>query len=169
MPMLSPNKPNRPSLTVSIERAARGLCTMAAVWMSLQAASGGAQAQDGLACGAPYVIGAGDTLGSIAARAYGDPKRFDVLLEANPGVIGPNPDAVVAGMEITIPCLDAAGNALAAGADAEMTAAIASAGPLQPDELETLFAPVALFPDQVLTPVLVATTFPLEAVSLVVV
>ena len=38
-------------------------------------------------------------------------------------------------------------------------------GTLSPEQLDTLFGPVALFPDQVLTPVLVAVTFPLDVVK----
>jgi hypothetical protein len=38
-------------------------------------------------------------------------------------------------------------------------------GPLTAAELDTLFGPVALFPDPVLTPVLVAVTFPLDVVK----
>lgn len=172
MATLPPKMLNRSSIIAPVERVARGLCTMAAVWMTVQSLSGEALAQVGLAslaCGTPYVIGDGDSLSMIAARVYGDPKRYDILLEANLDVIGPDPNAVAVGMEIIIPCLDAAGNVLVAGAvagsDAQMAVAIASAGPLQPAELETLFAPIALFPDQVLTPVLVATTLPLEIVK----
>ena len=53
----------------------------------------------------------------------------------------------------------------AAEAAASLEAVVIAEGPLTPAELDTLFGPVALFPDQVLTPVLVAVTFPLDVVK----
>jgi nucleoid-associated protein YgaU len=117
-------------------------------------------------CGAEsYVVVPGDTLSEIAGRAYGDPMLFRALVDANPDVLGGNPEAIEVGMELAIPCLDASGQPVAADAAATMEAAMAAEGPLTAAELDTLFGPVALFPDQVLTPVLVATTFPLDVVK----
>ncbi len=152
--------------------AARGLGITSAIMVAAVAAPTAARAQEGsasLACGSQYSIGRGDSLGSIATRAYGDPKRYDILLDANRDVIGENPNAIVPGMVISVPCLGADGNPMpiaVAAEDAEaMEAAIASTGPLEAVELETLFGPVALFPDQVLTQVLIASTYPLDVVK----
>ena len=53
----------------------------------------------------------------------------------------------------------------AAEAAASLEAVVIAEGPLTPAELDTLFGPAALFPDQVLTSVLVAVTFPLDVVK----
>ena len=37
--------------------------------------------------------------------------------------------------------------------------------PLKPDEIEALVAPIALYPDSLLTQVLMASTYPLEVVQ----
>ncbi len=68
-------------------------------------------------------------------------------------------------MALVVPCLDASGQPMTAETAATMEAAMAAEGPLTAAELDTLFGPVALFPDQVLTSVLVATTFPLDVVK----
>lgn len=134
-------------------------------------ASGSAQTLVGdgsVTCGAPYVVASGDTLSRIAERAYGDPTLFTSLVDANPGLAG-SASAIEVGMTLEIPCLDASGQPVTAEAAAEgaaaMQAAVAAEGPLSPEELDTLFGPVALFPDQALTPVLVAVTFPLDVVK----
>jgi hypothetical protein len=155
-----------------MREAARGLGITSATSIAMLAVPTGTLAQEGsvsMACGAQYSIDRGDSLSSIAARAYGDPKRYDILLDVNRDVIGSDPNAVAPGMVISVPCLDADGTPMplqeAAGENEAMEAAIASAGPLQPVELETLFGPVALFPDQVLTQVLIASTYPLDIVK----
>jgi hypothetical protein len=115
------------------------------------------------------VVVSGDTLSRIAGRAYGEPMMFRAIVEANADVLRGNPEAIEVGMTLQIPCLDASGQPVtaegAAAAVASMEAAMAAEGPLTPAELDALFGPVALFPDQVLTPVLVATTFPLDVVK----
>ena len=72
-------------------------------------------------------------------------------------------------MPIEIPCVNAGGEVMtpeaAAQAAASIEAAVAAEGPLSPEQLDTLFGPVALFPDPVLTPLLVAVTFPLDVVK----
>ena len=122
-----------------------------------------------VACGGPYVIASGDTLSQVAARAYGDPMLYGVLVDTNQEMLGGNPESISVGMSIMIPCVDASGQILtteeAAAAASSIQAAVAAEGPLSPDELDALFGPVALFPDQVLTPVLVAVTFPLDVVK----
>ena len=120
-------------------------------------------------CGGPYVISSGDTLSGVSQRAYGDPLLYGILADANWDALGGDPEHVTVGMSITIPCIDANGKVLtpeeAAEAAASLEAVVVAEGPLTPAELDTLFGPAALFPDQVLTPVLVAVTFPLDVVK----
>jgi hypothetical protein len=58
----------------------------------------------------------------------------------------------------------------AATADPQQTAAApadtADAQPLTPEQLQSLVAPIALYPDALLAQVLVASTYPLEIVQL---
>ena len=120
-------------------------------------------------CGGPYVISSGDTLSRVSERAYGDPMLYGILADANWDALGGDPEHLSVGMSITIPCIDASGKILkpeeAAEAAGSLEAVVIAEGPLTPTELDTLFGPVALFPDQVLTPVLVAVTFPLDVVK----
>ena len=120
-------------------------------------------------CGGPYVISSGDTLSRVSERAYGDPMLYGILADANWDALGGDPEHLTVGMSITVPCIDANGKILtpeeAAEAAASLEAVVIAEGPLTPAELDTLFGPVALFPDQVLTPVLVAVTFPLDVVK----
>jgi hypothetical protein len=144
----------------------------AAVVASGLAAPAGAQVLPGdgsIACGGSYVIAPGDTLSRVAQRAYGDPMLWDLLVEANRDLLGGDPEHLAVGMSVAVPCVDASGERLppeAAAADAASIEAVVRAeGPLTPAELDTLFGPVALFPDPVLTQVLVAATFPLDVVK----
>ena len=120
-------------------------------------------------CGGPYVVSSGDTLSGVSERAYGDPMLYGILADANWDALGGDPEHVTVGMSITIPCIDANGKVLtpeeAAEAAASLEAVVVAEGPLTPAELDTLFGPAALFPDQVLSPVLVAVTFPLDVVK----
>ncbi|MBD9529994.1 DUF3300 domain-containing protein, partial [Paracoccus sp. PAR01] len=116
-------------------------------------------AQDALTCGNPHVVASGETLSKLATRAYGDPNLYGLILDANRDVLGGKPESLAVGMTLNIPCASGAQGATPSPA---MQAAIAAEGTLSPDELDTLFGPVALFPDPLLTPTLVATTFPLD-------
>ena len=118
-----------------------------------------------VACGTPYTISSGDSLSSVAARAYGDPMLYGFIAEANWDAIGGNPERVSVGMELAIPCIDASGRVLTAEVAASIEAAVGAEGPLAPAQLAALFGPVALFPDPVLFPLLVAVTFPLDVVK----
>ena len=105
-------------------------------------------------CGGPYVISSGDTLSGVSQRAYGDPLLYGILADANWDALGGDPEHVTVGMSITIPCIDANGKVLpgeAAEAAAALEAVVVAKGLLTPAELDTLFGPAALFPDQVLT------------------
>ena len=105
----------------------------------------------------------------MSERAYGDPMLYGILADANWDALAGDPEHLTVGMSITVPCIDANGKTLtpeeAAEAAASLEAVVIAEGPLTPAELDTLFGPVALFPDQVLTPVLVAVTFPLDVVK----
>jgi hypothetical protein len=121
-------------------------------------------------CGTtPYTVASGDTLSLIARRAYGDAQLYGFIAEANWDAIGGNPANISVGMPLTIPCVDASGKVLtaeeAAALAGSIQAAVMAEGPLTPEQLDALFGPVALFPDAVLSRVLVAVTFPLDVVK----
>ncbi len=50
-----------------------------------------------------YVVQPGDTLRSIALDEYGDAELWQTIYQANRSLIGPNPDALVAGTTLQIP------------------------------------------------------------------
>lgn len=55
--------------------------------------------------GAYYTIQPGDSLSSIAERAYGDGNKWRVIYDANANAIGPNPNVIQSGQRIYIPTL----------------------------------------------------------------
>jgi hypothetical protein len=122
-----------------------------------------------LSCGGTYVVAPGDTLSVLSLRAYGDPQLYGFIADANWDALGGNPENVRIGMELTIPCVDVSGQLVTAEQAAQIAASVdavvAAEGPLSPEQLDTLFGPVALFPDPVLSPLLVAVTFPLDVVK----
>lgn len=105
----------------------------------------------------------------MAERAYGDPLLYEFILDANWDALGGNAERVEIGMSLAVPWVDASGSILTAAEAAEAAASIETAvraeGPPSPEQLDTLFGPVGLFPGPVLSPVLVAVTFPLEVVK----
>ena len=66
-----------------------------------------AQASAGPANSAVHVVQAGETLGQIALRYYGDANRWQVIYDANRGQL-PSPNALAVDMRLTIPPLSAA-------------------------------------------------------------
>ncbi|HZR97887.1 MAG TPA: LysM peptidoglycan-binding domain-containing protein [Chloroflexota bacterium] len=66
-----------------------------------------AQASAAPANTAVHVVQAGETLGQIALRYYGDANRWQVIYDANRGQL-PSPNALAVGMRLTIPPLTAA-------------------------------------------------------------
>ena len=149
---------------------ARGLSSTLLAGTALTPAAAQMLVGDGsVTCGDSYAVESGDSLSRISESAYGDPQLYGFIADANWGAIGGNPENISVGMSLTIPCIDASGQVLmpeqAAEATASLEAAVATQGTLTPDQLDTLFGPVALFPDAVLTPVLVAITFPLDVVK----
>jgi nucleoid-associated protein YgaU len=50
-----------------------------------------------------YVVQPGDTLRSIAELQYGDAGQWPRIYQANQDVIGPDPDALRAGMQLRLP------------------------------------------------------------------
>jgi nucleoid-associated protein YgaU len=50
-----------------------------------------------------YVVQPGDTLRSIAEREYGDASQWPRIYDANRSLIGPDPDALVAGTTLRLP------------------------------------------------------------------
>lgn len=63
-------------------------------------------------CGGPYRVKPGENLSMIADRLYGDPTLWERLHAENMDVIGASPDAMRAGMVLTVPCMDGRPNAL---------------------------------------------------------
>ena len=49
-----------------------------------------------------YEVVSGDNLGKIARKFYGDARRFDIIVNANPQLKG-NPDRLRVGMKLVIP------------------------------------------------------------------
>ena len=52
--------------------------------------------------GDEYIVKSGDTLGKIAQKFYGDARRSDVIVKANPAIAG-NPAVLRIGMKLVIP------------------------------------------------------------------
>lgn len=63
-----------------------------------------AEAQS-IGCGTTYTVVAGDSLSAIARRAYGNPREFTTIYNANSSVIGRNPTIIEIGMQLAIPCI----------------------------------------------------------------
>ena len=57
----------------------------------------------GSATTSDYVVQPGDTLRSIAENVYGDADQWPRIYDANRDLIGPDPDALQAGMRLRIP------------------------------------------------------------------
>lgn len=91
-----------------------------------------ASAQNTIACGEPYTIVRGDTLGGIAGRAYGG-GQLRALYEVNKATIGPDMNAINVGMVLQIPCT-LGGDASAAVAQANFEPA---PDPLPEDAVDT--------------------------------
>lgn len=89
---------------------ARGVltCAMAVVAStSVQAQTVGASIE----CGQTYSISPGDTLSRISVRAYGA-RPFQPLYQHNRQTIGPDPDRIIVGQVIEIPCFAADGSVI---------------------------------------------------------
>ena len=50
-----------------------------------------------------YTVKEGDTLSKIAEKIYGDPEAYQKIYDANKEAIGPDPDMIKVGLELTIP------------------------------------------------------------------
>ncbi len=50
-----------------------------------------------------YTVRAGDSLWKISARAYGTGYGWDRIYTANRTTVGPNPDVIQAGQQLTVP------------------------------------------------------------------
>jgi nucleoid-associated protein YgaU len=66
-----------------------------------------AQASAAPANSAVHIVQAGETLGQIALRYYGDANRWQAIYEANRGQL-PSPNALAVDMRLTIPPLSTA-------------------------------------------------------------
>jgi len=69
------------------------------------AASSDSAGSDATGAGSQHVVAAGETLASIAAKAYGSGSsaNWKRIYDANKGVIGANPSALKVGMKLVIP------------------------------------------------------------------
>ncbi len=93
-----------------------------------------------IACGTIYAVERGDTLFTIAARAYGDGREYEIIFKANRDLL-PDLSSVEIGDQILIPCLDGTGprtrgDAMAQGlldqpGDQELTAVQTTEEPTQ--------------------------------------
>ena len=151
--------------TDTLRRLAQSIAITLVAGAAAPALAQGLVGDGTVACGQSYTIASGDTLSRVAERAYGDPMLYGILADANWDALGGNPENLNVGASIMIPCIDVDGQPLTPEAAASLADVVAAEGPLTPEELDTLFGPVALFPDPVLTPVLVASTFPLDVVK----
>ncbi|SNT31486.1 DUF3300 domain-containing protein [Tropicimonas sediminicola] len=147
-----------------------GLAALSAIGLAPAPVAAQMLVGDGtVTCGADHLVESGDTLSRLAERAYGDPQLYGFIADANWDALGGNIENIAVGMSLAIPCVDTSGEVLSVAQRAEIAESleevIAVEGVLTPDELDILFGPVALFPDPVLTPVLVAVTFPLDVVK----
>ena len=50
-----------------------------------------------------YTVQEGDTLSVIAKKFYGDEAEYQKIYDANKDLIGPDPDMIKVGQELTIP------------------------------------------------------------------
>lgn len=54
-----------------------------------------------------YTVQSGDSLSLIAKKHYGDPNKYNIIYEANKGLIGNNPNIIRVGQELIIPGITA--------------------------------------------------------------
>lgn len=98
----------RPSAPIRAAGLAAGVICVTAGGVPAAGAEGAP-----LECGAPYLVGRGDSLQEIAERAYGPEASYRTLHKANRALIGRNASQLEIGATIEIPCLDAAGEPIA--------------------------------------------------------
>ena len=95
--------------------------------------------EEPIACDVPYEVVSGDTLGRISTRAYGL-DRFDALYALNQDVVGENPNFILVGMLLNVPC----------GLDSDFASSVLeadfSAAP-QSDQTQTSLSDQALTPE----------------------
>lgn len=77
---------------------------MVGIVLGLMALSGAAAQAE--TCGGAYQVQPGESLSMIADRLYDDPTIWERLHAENIDVIGASPDAMRAGMVLTLPCVD---------------------------------------------------------------
>ncbi len=86
----------------------RMLATLALAAAFLLAAPPAAVAQEGIPCGTLYRVAPGDTLHSIAVRAYDEGDNYLTIFEANRDIL-PSATRIEIGDQLLIPCLDGSG------------------------------------------------------------
>ncbi|HUF86408.1 MAG TPA: transporter substrate-binding domain-containing protein [Thermohalobaculum sp.] len=98
-------KTARPPASGPANLARRVAALLAAIALLTVAAA--APAQEPLPCGTLYRVQPGDTLHSIAVRAYGE-GNYLAIFEANRDIL-PNVTRIEVGTQLLIPCLDGSG------------------------------------------------------------
>jgi polar amino acid transport system substrate-binding protein len=106
----------------SVRHIARG-CVLA---VSTMLGQGAASAQT---CGSEYTVRDGDTLSSVAARAYGNPAQWTLIFYANQDRLGANVSLLVPGLAIRIPCPGGTSGAAAPATTPPATASQSLSGP----------------------------------------
>jgi nucleoid-associated protein YgaU len=102
-PLASPGGANgRPAIVVPTPGAAASVIAVASPSALPSVVAGGGTPAPATAA-TQYVVQPGDTLRSIALDEYGDAEQWQRIYQANRAAIGPNPDALVAGMTLQIP------------------------------------------------------------------
>jgi polar amino acid transport system substrate-binding protein len=93
-----------------------------------------------LACDQKYLIAQGDSLSTIAQKAYNSPNKYSMIYYANLEVLTKGPSTLHVGQEIRIPCLDEA-NKPAVNPKATETADTAEAATTTSTSTETAASP----------------------------
>jgi len=91
----------RPTIVVASVSPSPSSAAAPAVVASPSAVATPASAE--VAASTVYVVQSGDTLRSIAQDQYGDATLWPRIYDANRDVIGPDPDALIAGTKLQIP------------------------------------------------------------------
>jgi polar amino acid transport system substrate-binding protein len=86
----------------SRSRIVRSMVALAAIIAATCWQTGLATAQT---CGSDYILKEGDTLAQIAARVYGDPAQWSIILYANQDRLAANQSLLLPGFALKIPCV----------------------------------------------------------------
>ena len=108
-------------------------------------APAGAGAQLAPVGGSAYVVQRGDTLWSIAQRAYGSGARWTAIRDANPGRVFNNGDLIYVNTQLTIPTVQTGSEAPSTGPETPDTVACNPAD--EPRSVVTDYGTFEVYPD----------------------